>query len=265
MFKYLLPVLMLLQFPLQAQITRVAHRGGRTLAPENTLAALRAGMEYPIDFCEIDVHQTRDTVVVLHHDETLDRCTNGSGRIDHTDFEEIRKLDAGSWFGEKYAGEKVPTLEEALDLVNGKCGLWIEIKGGAADYPGLEARIVRLIRKKKAHAWVQVISFDTQALKRIHALDPEIKLQKLLVSNLGAFPFFLDKGLRGGSPRRLDFVDGYGIYYKTVHKSLVRRMHKWGKTCNVWTVNGQENIARMRELGVDGITTDEPGWFREQR
>lgn len=250
---------MTFQTPSEPGLTVVAHRGGRSLAPENTLAALRAGMNYQVDFLEIDVHQTKDSVVVLHHDETLDRCTNGSGRIDETSFAEIQKLDAGSWYGEKFAGEKVPTLAEAMDLVKGKCGLWIEIKGGGKDYQGIEKRIVKLIQEKNAFAWVQVISFDSQALKRIHTLDPGIKLQKLIVSNLGMFPFFLDNGLRGGSPRRLGFVDEYGFYHKSVSKALVKRVHKWGKKCNVWTVNEPEKIARLRAMGVDGITTDQPG------
>jgi glycerophosphoryl diester phosphodiesterase len=103
----------------------IAHRGGRSLAPENTLAAIRAGLQSQTDFIEIDVHQTLDSVVVLSHDETLDRCTDGHGRIDKTSFAEIKKLDAGSWFGAQYAGEKVPTLEEALDLIHGHCRLWI--------------------------------------------------------------------------------------------------------------------------------------------
>lgn len=244
----------------QVDMTTVAHRGGRKLAPENTLAALRAGMATGVDFLEIDVHQTLDSVVVLSHDETLDRCTDGTGRIDQQTFAEIRKCDAGAWFAPQYAGEQVPTLEEALDLVGGRCGLWIELKAGG-DYPGIEQRIVDLIHAKDAISWVEVISFDGEALRKIHALDSNIRLQKLMVSNLTWLPIFMDTGIHFGSPKRFDFVDGYCYFHRCAGRGIVRKVHRWGKKINVWTVNDAKRVATFKRRGVDGVETDDPAVY----
>lgn len=246
----------------QTQVSCIAHRGGRALAPENTLAALRAGMLYDVDYLEIDVHQTKDSVVVVSHDETLDRCTDGHGRIDQTAFSDIQKLDAGSWFDAKYQGEKVPTLEEALDLVNGQHILWIELKAGG-DYPGIEERIVALIHQKHAEKWAQVISFDTEALRKIHALDSQIVVHKLLVSNLTLLPWYLDTGLHWGNPKKIDFVDGYIYHHRFVRKPMVKRIHRRGKTLMVWTVNSPRRIEQLKRKGVDGIETDQPALMSE--
>jgi glycerophosphoryl diester phosphodiesterase len=245
----------------QTKVACIAHRGGRALAPENTLAALREGMKYDVEYLEIDVHQTLDSVVVVSHDETLDRCTDGHGRIDKTAFAEIRKLDAGAWFDPKFKGEKVPTLEEVLDLVDGKHKLWIELKAGG-DYPGIEKRIVNLIHAKKAENWAQVISFDTEALRNIHELDSQIVLHKLLVSNLTLLPWYLDTQLHWGNPRRISFVNGFLYHHRFVRKSLVKKFHGRGKTLMVWTVNKPKRIKALERMGVDGIETDVPALMR---
>lgn len=241
----------------QTDMVTIAHRGGRSLAPENTLAAIRAGMATGVDVVEIDVHQTLDSVVVLSHDETLDRCTDGHGRIDETTYAEIQRLDAGSWFGAQYTGERIPTLDEALGLVDGRCTLWIELKAGG-DYPGIERRIVDMIHRHHAEAWAQVISFDGKALRKVHDLDSSIVVQKLMVSNLTLLPWYLDTGLHWGHPKRWDFVEGYIYHHRFVRKALVRRVHRWGKTLMVWTVNSPRRVEQLKRKGVDGIETDAP-------
>ena len=247
----------------QGDIATIAHRGGRRIAPENTLAAFRAGMATGVDFLELDVHQTLDSVVVVSHDETLDRCTDGTGRIDAMRFEDIRKFDAGSWFGAQYAAERIPTLAEALDLVHGQCGVWIELKAGG-DYPGIEKRIVDLIHEKHAESWAEVISFDGEALRKIHDLDPNIKLQKLMVSNLTLLPIYMDTGIHFGSPKKYNFVDGYCYFHRCARRGIVRKVHRWGKKMNIWTINDTERLAKFKRRGVDGIETDDPAVFSQQ-
>ena len=239
-----------------AQVT-IAHRGGRALAPENTLAAVRNGLALKADIIEIDVHQTLDSVVVVSHDETLDRCTNGHGRIDHTRWADMQSLDAGGWFGKEFAGEKMPTLDEVLAAMDGKTKLWIELKAGG-DYPGIEGRIVDLIHAHKAEAWAQVISFDGKALKKIHDLDSNIVVQKLMVSNLTLLPWYMDTALHWGNPKKLDFVDGFIYHHKFVRKPMVRRLHARNQTLMVWTVNSPKRIQKLKKIGVDGIETDDP-------
>lgn len=248
----------------QTQVACIAHRGGRGLAPENTLAAVRAGMKYNVEYLEIDVHQTADSVVVVSHDETLDRCTDGHGRIDQTTFAEIRKLDAGAWFGPEFQGEKIPTLAEVMDLVDGKHKLWIELKAGG-DYPGIERRIVDLIHAKQAEEWAQVISFDTEALRNIHHLDSEIVVHQLLVSNLTLLPWYLGTKLYWGNPKNIDFVDGLIYHHRFVRKSMIKRFHARGKSLMVWTVNSPKRMEKLSRKGVDGIETDYPALMRNQK
>ncbi len=247
----------------QADFATIAHRGGRKLGPENTLAAFQAGMATGVDYLELDVHQTLDSVVVVSHDETLDRCTDGTGRIDHLTLEQIRKYDAGSWFDAQYAAERIPTLDEALDLIDGKCGLWIELKAGG-DYPGIEGRIVDLIQAKNAQAWAEVISFDGEALRKIHELDSNIRLQKLMTSNLTLLPFYLDTGLHFGSPKKYNFVDAYCYFHRCAGRGIVKKVHRWGKKMNVWTVNDPKRLAKFKKRGVDGIETDDPAIYRSK-
>jgi glycerophosphoryl diester phosphodiesterase len=131
------------------------------------------------------------------------------------------------------------------------------LKAGG-DYPGIERRIVDLIHKYRATAWAQVISFDEEALRRVHELDSSIKVQKLMVSNLTLLPFYMDTGLHWGNPKKLDFVDGYIYHHRFVRKGMVRRLHARGKTLMVWTVNSAKRIERLKRKGVDGIETDVP-------
>ena len=247
----------------QQPITMVGHRGGKSLGPENTLSVLKKGMASGMQFLEIDIHQTADSVLVLSHDETLNRCTNGNGRIDDHTLEDIQLLDAGSWFSEDFANERVPTLDAALDLVNGNCGLWIEIKGNAKEYPGLERRLVELIQVHEAQAWVQVISFNTKALHRIHLMDSTIRLQKLLVSNMAAVPWYMDTRLHWGSIKKIDFVESYGMFSRSIHPRIIRKIHGWGKKVNAWTINQPARMERLKDLGIDGITTDYPDMLKK--
>jgi glycerophosphoryl diester phosphodiesterase len=106
----------------------IAHRGGANLAPENTLAAFRQAIDLGVDMIEIDVHLSKDGHIMVIHDFTLDRTTTGKGKIADMTLKQIRKYDAGVKFNEKFRGEKVPTLDETMELLNGKTGLLIEIK-----------------------------------------------------------------------------------------------------------------------------------------
>ena len=241
----------------------VGHRGCGKDAPENTLSALRAGIVAGMQCLEVDVHLSRDKEVVLSHDETLDRCTNGKGRLDEHTWAELQTLDAGAWYSDHYKGERMPSLAQALDVVRGQATLFIEIKGTGNDYEGLEKRVVELIQQSQSHAWVEVISFNTHALRRVHALDSRIRLQQLLVSNLRALPFYLDKSLHWGSPKRIDFVQGFSYFHRCTGPGMVRKIHRWGKQINAWTVVKPVRMARLRKIGIDAITTDAPATLKQ--
>ncbi|MDH4617514.1 glycerophosphodiester phosphodiesterase family protein [Brevibacillus sp. AY1] len=153
----------------------MAHRGWSGKAPENTMAAIRLALAEPaIGGMEIDVQLSRDGVPVLIHDFTLDRTTSGSGLVmDHT-LEELRQLDAGIWFDEKFAGEHIPTLEEALQAVKGRCTLNIELKATSDMYPGIAEKVLELLERYEMKDEVYITSFDHDLIRQVRQLDAQV-------------------------------------------------------------------------------------------
>ena len=153
----------------------MAHRGWSGKAPENTMAAIRLALAEPaIGGMEIDVQLSRDGVPVLIHDFTLDRTTTGSGLVmDHT-LEELRELDAGIWFDEKFAGERIPTLEEALQAVKGRCTLNIELKATSDMYPGIAEKVLELLERYEMKDEVYITSLDHDLIRQVRQLDATV-------------------------------------------------------------------------------------------
>jgi glycerophosphoryl diester phosphodiesterase len=232
----------------------VAHRGGSLLAPENTLAAFRNAIQIGAAWIEIDVHQTSDKVTVVIHDNTLDRTTNGKGSIDKIPFEKLRSFDAGCKFSDKFAGEKVPTLEETMALIAGKCNLLIEIKNPDAS-GDIEKDVVSLIQKHQAWSWSVVQSFNYQSVLKVHQLDAQIKTALLFVKpnieNIQNDPDW-------------SFLSGINIYHRFSGKRTIEKLHGLHKTVFVWTVNHLKRIQKIVENGADGIITDDPQMMKEQ-
>jgi glycerophosphoryl diester phosphodiesterase len=146
----------------EKRIMVIAHRGASGYAPENTVSAFKKAIMMKADMIEFDVHLTKDGKVVLMHDKTVDRTTDGKGKVKEMTLKELKKLDAGLWFDKKFKGEKIPTLEKVLKKFKGKILFNIEIKS-----EGTEEEIVRLIKKYKLEKDVMVSSFNHQFLKKI--------------------------------------------------------------------------------------------------
>ncbi len=153
----------------------VGHRGAMGHAPENTLASFRKGFELGAPLLELDIHLSADGQIVVIHDETVDRTTNGSGRVCDLSAADIRRLDAGSWFSAEFAGEPLPLLDEVLEWAHGRVGLVIELKLGPVWYPGIEEALVTLLRQHGAEAEVLAISFDHIAVRRVKQVAPAVK------------------------------------------------------------------------------------------
>ena len=168
----------------------IAHRGARALEPENTLRAIRKAMDLNVDMIEIDIHQLDDQLIVIH-DKTLDRTTNGTGKIQDYTFAQLRELDAGK-------GEQIPTLAEVLDLTRGKVALNIEIKG--------KSLVPLLYETIKAESNLLISSFDWQQLHQLRALDSSID-----IGVLGAEGFDTAKKLNAVSinPELTELSDEY--------------------------------------------------------
>jgi glycerophosphoryl diester phosphodiesterase len=234
------------------------HRGAGGLAPENTLASIQLALDLGVDRIEIDVQQTKDNVIIVLHDRTLRRTTTGLGYVKTKTYDEILKFSAGYKFNRHYVKEKVPTLEQVIQLINGRVELLIETKFSFMYYPNIERHIINVIKNNNAKSWCKVISFNDRALFRIHKLDKEIKLGKLFVGRHANLPLSWDKGVNLKPLERYHFVDEIIVKHSYATPAIIEKVHDFGKQLHVWTVNDPATIEKLIERGVDGIITDYP-------
>lgn len=222
-----------------------AHRGFSRTAPENTKYAFEAAIDCKADYIELDVQLTKDEQVVVIHDDTLGRTTNGSGRVDRYTYEELSELSAGGWFAAEYADAKIMLLSEVLELVDKDCMLNIEIKDiGNVDLT--VDKTVELVKEYGITKSCYITSFSYKALQRVKAIEPKIKTG--LIANLAASVRYSD----------LTDIDAVSLNHIFVNKSVVETAHQNGKLVFVWTVNRKTDIKHMLTLGVDNIITDRP-------
>ncbi len=222
-----------------------AHRGASAYAPENTLAAFKLAIELNADMLELDVQQSRDKKLFIMHDAKVRRTTNGKGRISGLSSAELQKLDAGSWFGEKYADEPIPVLKNVLTLARGKATLNIEVKyDGQQD--GMLQQVISSIYDTGFEKDCVLTSFDFPLVDEIKRLAPELAVGYI----------FSRRGLRAKSFKAA--VDILSVHFTLVSKKFLRKSHKAGKKVFVWTVNSKWMMHHMCKLGVDGIITNYP-------
>jgi glycerophosphoryl diester phosphodiesterase len=141
-------------------VLRVGHRGAKGHAPENTFASFDLAVQMGVHAVETDVHLSKDGEIVIIHDHTVDRTTNGHGFVKDLTVEELRRLDAGAWFDARFAGERIPTLAELLAWAHDRVSLAIEIKNGPIYYPGIAGKVIRLLREHDMIDQAILISFD---------------------------------------------------------------------------------------------------------
>lgn len=232
----------------------IAHRGFSAVAPENTLAAVRRAIKVGADMVEIDVGLTRDGQVVVLHDATLGRTTDGRGRLAETTLAEVRRLDAGSWFAPEFAGEKVPTLAEVLDLVRGAVLLDAEIKTEAVTDEaegGIADKVLRLVRERGMFDQVIVSSFDPRALVHARRLEAEARTASIYNQDLH----------RGMSPIEIMTAAGSQALHVKSRKAgpeIVRETHQYDRPVAVYTINDEARMRRFIAMGVDALITDRP-------
>ena len=226
----------------------IAHRGASGSFPENTLAAFRAAIEAGAEMCELDVQLTRDGAMVVIHDDTVVRTTDGIGAVATMTLAEIKRLDAGAKFDDRFAGERIPTLEEVFDLVEGRCALNIEIKS-----EGLETGVSELIRARQAFGSTLVSSFDWAVLARIRHIAPEIRVG-LLASRWPARLIGAATEMKAAAINpRVDIIT----------EDLCIAAHGREISVYAWTVDEPAEMRRLIAYGVDGIMTNWPGRLRE--
>ncbi|SOC40800.1 glycerophosphodiester phosphodiesterase [Salinicoccus kekensis] len=232
----------------------VAHRGASGYTPENTMAAFDRAFEMKADFIEIDVHMSADGEVVAIHDLMVDRTTDGSGRVNDFTLEELRQLDAGSWFGPEFAGAQIPTLDEILDAYRGKIGILIEIKDPSA-HPGIEAAVAEALAErnmdKPNNGKIIVQSFDHGSVAHFNSLLPNVPTG-VLVGNLT--DGISDEALA----QFATYADYFNPNHRMVDENLVERVHAHGLKIAPYTINDQTRVNELIDNGVDGIISDFP-------
>lgn len=235
----------------------VAHRGGALIGNENTLSAFATGMATGAEYIELDVHLTKDGEVVVCHDQTIDRTTDKSGQIDQmtlSEFKAARALDRNT--GEP-TDEDLPTLAEVFDLVNGQCCVLIEIKRfRKGQYADIEQKVLDIVNAYGMHDKVIVQSFDDEAIENTYALDPTMKVEKLIFTRL-PFGLCFDGGITAFSFKKYDYCQAINPMGMLVGKRFVKDCHKHGKLVRIWTVNDPSK----RIPGVDAVITNRPDLF----
>jgi len=237
----------------------IAHRGNSSERPENTKAAFVSALEVGAEIVELDVQLTRDGHIVVIHDDSLDRTTSGRGRVVERTLSEIRALSAGypERFGDRFAGERVPTLGETLELLRGRARVMIEIKKESVtedDTGGVEARVIEEVRRKEMAAEVALISFERRALLRVRELAPEITRGHLFYSAEPA------EVLAGAREVASDVVLPEKGMLSEQLRNLTREA---GMRVASWVVDDPEELSALNWFGLFGVGTNRPGALLE--
>jgi glycerophosphoryl diester phosphodiesterase len=235
----------------------IAHRGASAYAPENTLAAFRLALEMGADGFELDVRLSADDHLVGVHDDTVDRTTDGSGPIRQKTLAELKALDAGARFAVRFAGERIPTLQEVFDLVAGsRAFVNVEIKTDSIKGDGLEEKLVALSRRYGLGERLLISSFNPFALWRMRRMAPDLPLALLYAEDQRIY-------LRNRWFAFLSRPDALNPSFRMATQEHVRWAKSKGYGLYVWTVGEEPEMRRLIALGVDGVITDKPDLLRQ--
>ncbi|WP_439116680.1 glycerophosphodiester phosphodiesterase [Metabacillus litoralis] len=251
------------------KIVNVAHRGASAYAPEHTLISYQMGEKMNGNYIEIDLQMTSDGHLITMHDERVDRTTNGTGLVKNMTLKEIKQLDAGSWFNEKYPHYakneyehiQVPTLEEVFKEFGQDANYYIETKSPTV-YPGMEEKLLKLLEKYNLTgvngqpSYVILQSFSTESLKKIHVLNEHIPLIQLLPDSS---PEMTD--LQLASIKKYSI--GVGPSFKRIDQKYIEKVRERGLQIHPYTINTREDMKKALKWGVNGIFTNHPDLFHE--
>jgi len=230
-----------------------AHRGASALAPENTLAAFLLALQAGADGIELDVMLSQDKELLVIHDSTVDRTTDGSGKVAEMPLAALRELDAGTRFGEEFRGEKLPTLAEVFETVGGKMRINVELKNYAQPLDDLTSRVIALTERFHLADSVLLSSFNPINLSKARRQNPKIR-RGLLVSP--------GDRLMLGAGGRLFPYHALHPYYEDVTPEMAADLRARGKQLNTWTVDDPQALLRLHSIGVDGIISNNPAAAR---
>ncbi|MDF2036890.1 glycerophosphodiester phosphodiesterase family protein [Cytobacillus oceanisediminis] len=237
------------------QVDNIAHRGATGYAPENTIAGFDLAVDMKADYIEIDVQRSKDGELVVIHDTTVDRTTDGTGKVGDLTFDYLRSLDAGIWKGEQFAGEPIPTFEEILDRYHGKVGILIELKSPEL-YPGIENQVADALKArnldKPQNEKIIIQSFNFDSMKTMDQLLPKVPIGVLTSNRADTTAEALQEFSA--------YADWFNPSYGIVTEELVNQVHSLGMQIGSWTVRSQEAADFLFEMEVDAIITDYPDY-----
>ncbi|GHB10503.1 glycerophosphodiester phosphodiesterase [Salinicola rhizosphaerae] len=237
-------------FEINDQVSITAHRGSSHKAPENTLASMNQAIADGADYLELDVRLTGDGQVVVSHDNNLRRLTGVDSRIDRMTLAEVEQVDVGSYFGDAFVGERIPTLRQVLDNARGKIDLYVELKPEPGDAQTLARKVIALIKARQMDDHAVIASLSPPVIDDVKAID-EVIPATLFVQ------FVLPGALRT-TP-----ADIIGLRHTQATPGLLRAIHRSGRRVAVWTVNNTGDMSRYIDMGVDNIITDRPDALAE--
>ncbi|EJP98476.1 glycerophosphodiester phosphodiesterase [Bacillus mycoides] len=240
-------------------IKNIAHRGASAYAPEHTIEAYKLGQQLNGDYIEIDLQMTKDGRLIAMHDETLDRTTNGTGLVRNHTLTEIKQLDAGSFFNEKYPdlakeefkNAKVPTLEEIIETFGHNANYYIETKS-PDEYPGMEEKLLEIINRYQINDKAIIQSFSEESLRKIHNLNANIPLVQLLSYKKAVQLTELE------IENYKKYCIGLGMNFKYIDAAYVKKIKKYGLEVHPFTVDNEKDMKKLLIWGVDGMFTNYP-------
>jgi glycerophosphoryl diester phosphodiesterase len=231
-----------------------AHRGASAIAPENTLAAFRAAAAAGAKWVELDVALSADGVLVVIHDDSVDRTSSGKGSLGALTHAQLSELDAGAWFDPSYAGERIPTLAETITVL-GELGLSANVEIKQHEHHGSLDQLVSAVQDAISHrsaaTSIMVSSFDAEALKAMHKLEPELEMAMLWVE----VPADWEAVLASIPATTIH------MHYKAVSIGLLEHLRERGIKVRVWTCNEPLQLVSFWDAGLTGVISDNPAIF----
>jgi len=241
----------------ETNIEVIAHRGSSGITPENTLSAIKQALIEKSHYIEIDVQMSKDEKIVAIHDLSIDRTTNSKGLVKDKTLFELQALDSGSWFDKRFVNEKIPTLEQVLDLLDKNQKLIIEVKNNNNEYPGIEKFITTIVSNHSTKAKIIYKSFSKDVLDKFKKLDSNREILYCTIGPIPFFPLYIDHSLRMGSP--LDYeADYYQIHRSFLTNDFIEMAHRKKKKVIGWDIHQVDDINIAHAKGVDIIETDYP-------
>lgn len=251
----------------EGNVKIIAHRGASGYAPEHTMAAYQLAVEQGADYLEMDLHMTKDGQLIAIHDDTVDRTTNGHGKVNELTLSDIKQLDAGSWFNRRYPEkakphyrrQTIPTLAEVIGKYGDSLNYYIEIKT-PLPFPEMADELLKVLRlhqligRDGARGQVIVESFHTDSLKYLRQKAPE-----LVLIQLGDDPETMNLA------KIAQYADGVGPNYLNTKQEFIKNAHTRGLLVHCWTVNNETDMIKLMNWNVDGLFTNYVDKARKHR